>query len=280
MIPIFAHRQLPDMSNRDYHASAGLSRSDLRRLLDSPRRWLYRQDHPEAPSAAMDFGTAFHCAVLTPGDWDKTVAVVESRRTAAGKVQAADAEAAGLVVLSCDEADRIEGMAATVANSLTATQLLRGKREQSYSWQMTVNVGGGKTFDALCKARPDVVGAGDLWLCDLKSAQTCNQTLWASDAEKYGNDLQVPWYIAGVTGRWPDEASPLPPFVFVVVEKDPPYDLRFFELERTWIHAAADKCLRALRIRYGLHTDAPTVLAEPEIEELSRPRWATFRDEG
>ncbi len=67
--------QMPAMTDAEYYAAGGLSNSGMKDLLVSPLRFWYRHirpdREPEEPTPAMVFGSALHCAVLQPYEFDK-----------------------------------------------------------------------------------------------------------------------------------------------------------------------------------------------------------------
>jgi hypothetical protein len=62
----------------DYFSAPGLSNTGLKDLAVSPTRywhkWLNPERPPDEPTPAMQFGSALHCAVLEPGEFDKRYA--------------------------------------------------------------------------------------------------------------------------------------------------------------------------------------------------------------
>jgi hypothetical protein len=62
------------MTEQEYHAAPGLSNSGMRDLAISPlrywHRWINPNRQPVEPSAEMQFGSALHCLVLEPGEFE------------------------------------------------------------------------------------------------------------------------------------------------------------------------------------------------------------------
>lgn len=67
-----------DMPAAEYHAAPGLSHSGMKHLAVSPLRYWHLKLNPippeESPSAYLDFGSALHCAVLEPEQFDRRYA--------------------------------------------------------------------------------------------------------------------------------------------------------------------------------------------------------------
>ena len=259
-------REVVGLPAADYHADPALSRSDLKGLLDHPRKWAYRKEYPKGPTPALALGTAFHAAVLEPDTLDDVAAALCEQRSEGNRR-----------VFTAEHYDQVLAMAAAVQADPAAVQLLTGRREVSYFWDLTLPVRGGSLYTFACKARPDVTGDG--WLCDLKTTDTPNEWLFASDAEKYGYALQDPWYTMGATGQVPDViCASSPRFIFLAVEKDPPYLLHAYELPASWRLAAWEQCRQALLAWHRLTTAEPGTREPFQITELTRPRWAATKE--
>jgi hypothetical protein len=264
---VISNRTESDMTNPEYHAHPALSRSDLHRLLESPAKWAYRKAHPKAPTAAMAQGTALHAAVLEPATLDAVAAELYELRSDAGRK-----------VFTLADLDEAKFMAEAVLADPLAQQLLAGRPEVSCFWTLRLPVPDGSLFDFECKARPDVIGDG--WVVDLKSTSSLNAQMFAADVEKYGYDMQVPWYLMGVTGEEQDIISASSQrFVYVVVEKEAPYEVRCYEIPASWRLAAWEKCRKALMAWWRLQQQKPgTLPGDSEVIELIRPRWATAQE--
>ena len=101
------------IGNEEYHKGPGLSSSDLKLLARSPLHYkTAKAFHPEETNA-MRLGTAVHCAILEPDRIDVEYVLAPEgidRRTKAGKAQWAELEATGKTILSCEEAQVVQGM--------------------------------------------------------------------------------------------------------------------------------------------------------------------------
>lgn len=78
-----------DISNEDYHAGPGISKSQLDDIAISPAIYQWRRHAPvdAEKTAALDLGTALHCLLLEPDEFSKRfeIAPEVNRRTTAGK---------------------------------------------------------------------------------------------------------------------------------------------------------------------------------------------------
>lgn len=68
----------PRMTDAEYFSTPGLSHSGMKDLAVSPLRYWHRHVNPnrvaEEPTPEMQIGSAVHCAVLEPGEFDKRYA--------------------------------------------------------------------------------------------------------------------------------------------------------------------------------------------------------------
>jgi exodeoxyribonuclease VIII len=78
-----------DISNEAYHAGDGVSKSQLDMVALSPAllQWSKAAPVDEEKTKALDMGTALHCILLEPAEFDKRFIVAPefNRRTTAGK---------------------------------------------------------------------------------------------------------------------------------------------------------------------------------------------------
>lgn len=112
---------------RDYFAVHAASASFLKAMKRSPHHAQHGRLHPDDPTPAMKFGTAWHTAFFEPERFAaEYVAIPEGldRRTKEGKALFAEVEASGRTPLSADEDELLAAMIAT-ANAHPATQAIR-----------------------------------------------------------------------------------------------------------------------------------------------------------
>lgn len=224
------------MTEQEYNKAPGIRRSMLWEIRRSPAHLKWRMENPPEATPALIFGQALHAAVLTPEDYDRQFAVMPNadRRTKAGREawEAAAAEAQSRTQIAFDWAEQIAGMVQAVRGNPMAARLLDGPHETSYFWADTL------TGEA-CKCRTDaetVIGNMHL-IVDLKSCQDASTDAFMRDALHYGYDVQAAMYTDGykaVTGR---EAT----FVFIAVEKNPPYAVNILQADTLFMQHGQDR---------------------------------------
>lgn len=129
----------------------------------------------------------------------------------------------GRIVLSPEQWDQLHAMAAAVHNHPAAGALLcsvPGEAEKSVYWN-------DPTTGVLCRCRPDWWREDDV-LVDLKTTDDASPEGFAKSMANWRYDVQAPFYMDGVklaTGR------NVKAFVFIAVEKKPPYAVGVYVLD-------------------------------------------------
>jgi len=245
------------------------------------RAWLADLDDNETP--AKHFGRALHVAVLEPELFDSTYIIARehpfrrvpdrnrnAKNPSPETLKACaywdewEREMAGKIEISHDDAIILRGIQASVAAHPIAGKLFRGgQSEQTIIWH-------DRETGLLCKARLDYWIADRRIAIDLKSTEDASPRGFAKSVANYRYHIQHAHYSEGMTAT--DNA--LRAFLFVAVEKSPPYavavhcidadaEARGYELRRREMDALTD-CLK---------TDKWPAYA-PSIHTLALPRWA------
>lgn len=218
------------MTEREYRSHPAISRSELWRLRESPQKLKWYQEHPEEPTPALVFGQLLHTMLLEPHKLTEEYAVMPTidRRTKDGKAQyqAFVEGAAGKTIVTADMVEQAQGMCEAIQAEPLAVKLLDGDHEKPFFW--TDEMTGEE-----CKCRADVYNTNFSHpiIVDVKSTQDASTDSFMRSAIKYGYDLQAAMYSEGVqvvTGE-----KPL--FVFIAVEKDPPYAVNILKADDGFI---------------------------------------------
>lgn len=218
------------MTGQEYRSHPAISRSELWRIGDSPEKFQYFRDNPKLPSPALVFGQLFHKIVLEPDSFHEEFAVTPAvdRRTKEGKAayQAFVEYAANRVVVTANMVRQASSMAAALHTHPFAKKLLAGARETPWFWTDSLTGEG-------CKCRTDVTVeiGGAPFIVDLKTAVNAGTETFTRDAIKYGYDLQAAMYREGVKANTGKEYG----FVFVVVEKEPPYSINILQADTLFL---------------------------------------------
>lgn len=189
----------------DYRQAPGISKSMLDQIALSPAHLKFGITKE---TDAMRLGSAAHCAALEPMEFDSRYARANGRRKTDGdKIELTSAE--------WETCLRIRD---AVWNHPTCQDLFSvGIAEQSAWWIDP------KTL-MLCKCRPDWSRPG--LLVDLKTTTDASPRGFFRSVSTYRYHVQAAFYLDGWRRLTGDTAR----FIFVAVEKTPPYAVGFYDL--------------------------------------------------
>lgn len=226
---------VPYLAEDAYHAHPALSSTGARLLLRSPRKYLYEQEHPRPDTQALDVGSAAHAKVLGVGAGIATYP--PEHLTPSGNVStkaatvawATEQRAAGLIPVSPNDVAAIDAMAEAVLAHPTARRLLEaeGQSEVSVFWtDPDTGVRCRARFDRLPDSDTITAGGRPIGL-DLKTARDASRSGFRRAVAEHGYHVQQEFYRDGY-----EIATGLrPAFVFVAVEKEPPYLVAVHQLD-------------------------------------------------
>lgn len=260
------------MTDAEYHKIKGhLSATGCRSLLRSPRQWKLAQSGLERePTAAMHFGSAVHAAILQPKEYNSLVWVVPptiNRRTNDGRAEYAELEASnkGKAVITEDQHNQIADIQESINDHSTARDIMTqiSNAEVSAFAIGPHDVPMKSKFDGLIMHRDVAV--------DLKTTEDASDK-FARSVISFGYHIQAAFYsdvYQAVTGR------PLKKFIFVCVEKRPPYSVGVYELDDTFIELGRAKYQAAAeRFRYCTDNNYWPDYNEGCLTTLTCPAWA------
>lgn len=242
-----------DISNEDYHRGPGISKSGLDLINHSPLHYKTVKAHPKKATPAMFIGTAFHSLVLEPDQFDKefmlmpndapkkpTLAQLNAKKPSPASLGAMawweefNENTKGKTVISNKPGadpfwspgdwDRLHFMADAVKNDPIASIIINldeGRAENSVYWIDSEH-------KKLCKCRPDFINDSHNVAVDLKSADDASYTGFGKSAASYRYHVQDSFYRDGLYAVGQGVQS----FVFVVVEKSPPYAVACYILDK------------------------------------------------
>lgn len=255
-----------EMTNSEYHAAPGISKSGLELFKESPALLEWSRNCPEDDEVmAADFGDALHARLLEPDRFQREYVAAPKfdRRTTKGKEASAefDAENKGKIVLDADDAKKLELMYGSAMAHPTARWLLEqaGAIEESYFWI-------DKQTGELCKNRRDKRLENYPVLVDAKSCDEIGR--FSRAIEDYGYWLQDGMYTEG----YEDQFGETPGFLFLVIQTTRSlnrYPCTVMEL------VPEDKAAGKAEFRRLLdaYHDAKVRQEFPGIQLVQRPYW-------
>lgn len=214
------------MTEKEYRSHPAVSRSELWRIHDSPQKFRYLKDHPGDPTPALLFGQVFHKLALEPESFAQEYVVAPecNRRTKEGK-QAWESFLESNQEKTIIPAE-MYAQAAAMCESLNAVpfavKLLNGRKEHPFFWQDELT-------GEECKCRVDCLNENFSRpiVVDLKSTTDSSTDGFIRSAVNYGYDFQAAMYCEGVEANI--KKSPM--FVFIAVEKEPPYAVNIMQAD-------------------------------------------------
>ena len=219
-------------TNAEYHGyREAISKSRLANMAVCPAYFKWCEDNPQEPSEDMVLGSAFHKIVLEPETFDKEFMIMPhfDRRTKEGRLGYENlmnkVQGECITLITKEQYDTICGMRDSIMSNPYARKLINGNIEQSMYFTDDLT-------KVECKCRPDVWRkvADRVVITDLKSAKSVMPNDFMRDCVKYHYDLQTAMYREGagkVLGVPKDNID----FVFIAVEKKPPYLLNIMQAD-------------------------------------------------
>ena len=258
------------ISNENYHAGPGVSKSQLDDIADTPALYLWRKNAPvdTTKTKTLDLGTAFHCRVLEPEEFSNRFIVAPefNRRTNAGKEEEKaflmECASTGKTVITAEEGRKIELMYQSVMALPLGQWLVEsaGHAESSIYWE-------DPETGILCRCRPDKIIPEFHWIMDVKTTEDIQRFKTAYYDYRY--HVQDAFYSDGYEAQFGVQ----PTFVFLVASTTIEcgrYPVEIFMMGEEAKLAGQQEYHRNLRtLSDCLNTDE-----WPAIKTLSLPRWA------
>ena len=232
-----------------YFALPQMSISRLKELRRSPLHYLHARNNPRPPSAAMELGTATHCATLEPERFARDF-LVWDRKTDTGRsvprtgkvweaFQASAPPHGG--VLNETEYGLACAMRDAVRSNAEAMRYLRtGLPEVVMQWQITAV----ETVEA--KGRADWVTEvdGEPVVVGLKTARDCSPRVFSAAAARLGYHLQWAWYADGYAAL----RGTIPSMVEIVVESAAPHAVVVYRIPDDVLEQGRAEYMALLRL--------------------------------
>lgn len=259
------------MTEAEYRAHPAVSRSELWRLRDSPQKFKYFREHPPEPTPSLLFGQVFHKMVLEPDTFGDGFAVAPGvdRRTRDGKSQWEEftTGASGKIVVPSEMYSLAKAMRDSVMAEPFAAKLLLGEREVPFFWAEDDS-------SEACKCRVDCLNTNlrQPIVVDLKSTTDASTEGFTKSAIQYGYDFQAAMYSEGVERNIMER----PLFVFIAVEKEPPYAVNILQADELFLRRGE----RIFRELVGVYHDCKLtgnwygyLGKKNQINNLALPSW-------
>lgn len=210
------------MSSDEYHADTeSISKSGLSRLYDNPARYRYGE---QKRTPALAFGQLVHTAVLEPDTINSRFfpSALERFNERDGKYKDEATRAAGRTLVKQADFDKAQRMRDAVHANAVAREFITSDLvvERTLCWN---DPGTGVRL----RARPDGMARAKGVILDLKTCEDAGEAAFAKSVHDYRYHWQPVIYGDGVhhSEGWRPEA-----FIFLAIEKEPPYLTATYEL--------------------------------------------------
>jgi hypothetical protein len=269
------------MDNATYHAHSAVSKSHLDLVAKSPlhywSRYLDPNRVPQEPTAAMQIGSAVHTHILELDQWDAQYVVAPAgidRRTKVGKAEWDVFQTAigTRTVISREDADLVMRIGRSVLSHPAAAYLLSlpGKAETTHMWV-------DEATGLQCKCRPDWLLDDGNMILDLKTTEDAISKEFQRSIAKWRYHVQASWYLDGIekaTGNRPHS------FVFIAVEKKPPYACAVYVADQQMIEIGRETARRDLdKLNICKAADYWPGYSDG-IEQINLPPWMLPKADG
>jgi len=276
----------PGLPDSEYRRAPGVNKSGMDNFMRSPLYYITMKKSPPPPTPQMFIGTAFHTLVLEPDRFNDECVADEhaGSQSKEAKEWRMEMRAQDKIVINTrgggdiwnpSDWDMIHHMRDAVMSHPVASILLQGDVEQSVFWvdrKSDSHPGTGK----LCKARIDVHNTDHNVNVDLKSAANASYSEFQRAVHRYHYMIQDAFYSDG----WRAAAGndELIPFIFIAVEKLPPYGVACYSLDPEWQRVGREIYRRTL-IRFKDCHEADEWPCYPvEVRDLIIPGYAKYHD--
>ena len=223
------------MTEKEYRQHPAISRSELWHIRESPQKFKYYKENPPDPTPSLLFGQVFHKMLLEPVTFDDefVVAPEVNRRTKDGKQMWEDfvADHEKQTIIPEEMYAKAKEMCEAVKREPLAVKLLNGEAEVPLFWtdEMT-----GED----CKCRVDMLNTAysQPIIVDVKTTADASTDSFIRSAINYGYDFQAAMYFNGVAKN----IGKKPLFVFIAVEKEPPYAVNILQADELMLQRGYD----------------------------------------
>jgi exodeoxyribonuclease VIII len=270
-----------DTTNAEYHANTKrIGKSGLDLIHQSPAHYYAKYLDPnrvwEEPTPELLMGSLVHTTVLEPHLLmeEYCVAPKVDRRTKIGKEEwdVFQQMNAGKAIVTQDQWDTSQRIRDAVYKHMAARELLEmpGVVEDVLNWSMPVTLANGKSMMVQCKAKPDKrLNAGVL--LDLKTTKDAKPSNFGRSVVNYRYDVQAAWYRAGHQHA---VGSDIEAFVFIAVEKEPPFGVSVMYVSEPIFELGATKYAQDLAVYAECLNSNKWPCYPDQILELEIPSWA------
>lgn len=243
-----------DMSDDEYHGGPGISSSQIKQIMRSPRHMI---DAPSYDSPTLSFGRLCHTAVLEPHLLaDEVVlgscsAVKSDGSPCTNAASVVDVDGNQLCGVHGRNKELVEIKPVKQSDMDAALAMSEAVRDHCkgilppFEDGIAEASGFYETGDVLLKIRPDMMWMNDdgsVTVADLKSTQDARPVPFQRSATKYGYGISAAFYcmVLEAIGFEVDR------FIWIAAEKSAPYGVALYEASDITLIDGQDRCRSAI----------------------------------
>lgn len=240
-------RKMPD---KLYHSKIEyISKSGLDVISKSPLHYYTKYLSPEkieeAPTPAKIIGAAFHCFVFEPGSFDERYCITPkiNKRSKAGKEEfyAFVENNEGKQMVKEEDFETIKEMDKSLKAHPRVASLLKMNEGEAESAFFFENLNEG----VKCRVKTDFINVNRGIILDLKTTEDASPAGFQRSAYKYRYHVQSAYYLDGLKNF--DDYSHTKSFVFLAIEKEPPYAVAVYLASKDFVNAGREAYLEDLK---------------------------------
>ena len=257
-----------EMPFEEYLDLNRLNCSGVKQLEKSGAHYLAYKLNPVKQTAAIFMGSTVHCAVLEPDCFSARYAVMPEgidKRTKAGKETYQELLDSGKEIIGEIDNKLCWKIADSVKQHPSASFLL--KKGNAEVTVLSV-IDGVETKVRIDWLRPEGI------LVDLKTCEDASPSAFSKQIANYGYDVQTAFYLDSC--RNADVKAHT--FIFIAVEKSPPYAVAIYELDNQSIDIGRAKYQRALALYQECIENNTWPAYDQNIQTISLPSWAIYQE--
>lgn len=258
-----------NLSFADYCAMPGMNNSKLGVLKRCPAKFKWMLDHERPDTDTLKIGRAIHTAVLEPHKFNAEFLCLPDmdRRTTKGREMYAElvSQNPEKTILKPDDFNMALEVATSIRGNTHANYLLEGAHtEVTLDWTH-------EETGIQCKARVDAYNEEMGILIDIKTTQDASRSGFPRKLFSYGYHRQAAYYLSAMQAN--GEAAKH--FVFIAVEKEPPYAVGIYRLDDKTVQLSKQENDRLLRLYFECERTDQWPGYTQGVEDISIPDYAT-----
>jgi len=267
---------------KEYHKHPGLSRSGIMDLLQCPQLYWHNYLNYEKPiksdTEALAMGSLVHTLILEPSTFIDRYYIMPDldRRTKEGKkiyaencevIESLKARDINLTIITKDMYDKASEIAASAKNNKVFKNIIsmyNGFMEQSIFYKININ-----DKDIVFKSRPDYYN--DDFILDVKTARCASFNSFEKAVYNDGLYIQAAMAIDALNSM--SDENNYKTFIFLVIEKEPPYLTATYVLDEEVIEYGRKKYMDASLIYLECKEKDEWPSYTNKLDIIGLPKW-------